>query len=281
MSKKDRETQTIAKADVGAVPEGVTGVAGPSNLPAVLAPPSLLAVARNDDEVSGAFMAGMQDQERAEVPGIPMIRIDHTGHCFSGGIQATNFYGFIVHWFQSRAWWKQGYKTGDANPPDCWSPDMHSPSSASQLKQASSCHGCKWAQFGSAMGGQARGQACKVNTFLFVVNPEFGSPPVACLILPPSSIRPLMGAGRAAGYLQKAKNFRDPQTGRQAKYYELVWTRFSLEPGGERHDLVRCDPVYVCRSADEARALAELRKQFMQAMEATRGDVEVTATDAE
>lgn len=282
MAKKNgnRETQTITKEDAfppaSPSPEPVK-----ENLPAVIAPPSLLAIARNEDEVSSAFLDSMKDQSRDEVPGIPMISIDHPNHCFAGGASGTELYGYIVHWFQARAWWKQGYKSGDSNPPDCWSPDMHQPSPASALKQASTCHGCKWAQFGSTMGGQGRGQACKVNTFIFLLNSEFGTPPVACLILPPSSIRPLMGVGRVSGYLQAVKNFRDPETGRQARFYELVWTRFSLEPGGDRHDLVRCDAVAVCRNADEARAIAAIRKQFMAAMDHVRGDVVSEATGGE
>ena len=242
------------------------------NLPAVIAPPSLLAVAQPEAEDFGAMIEG---QPRAAVIGIPIARIDHADHVFLvNGSPEPRIEGYPVFWFQARAWWKDGYRPGANNPPDCWSADMTEPSKGCDKPQSKTCAACAMSKFGSAPVG--RGQACKVNTFLFLVNPAFGSPPVLCLILPPSSIRALMGTGRSPGYLQRAKHFKDAN-GHAAKYYEVVWARFALEKGGDRHDVLLPEPLFVCPNADEKRALAALRGKFMQGMEAMRGEVPVMA----
>jgi len=268
MAKKEtaptatKERDTIGAGDVGTMPKEM--------LPALREPPSLLALAKPQDEVGEAF-TGALTTPRSEVPGISIIRPIHGTQKFGGAVNAAELYGYPVHWFQARAYWPKGYRAGDSDPPSCWSSTMMEPSPASAKIECKSCHSCPMAQFGSAP--QGRGQACKVSTFLFLVNGDFGMPPVACLILPPSSIKNLMGAGRTPGYLQAAKNFKDPETHRQARYYELVWTKFTLEPGGDKHDVVHCEPLAVCRNADEARALAMLRDKFMSFMENIRGDV--------
>jgi len=217
---KNRETQTITKDDVGEMPAGAL----------VVQPPSLLALANQPDAVAGAFGEAVAGKPRAEAKAVPIIQIDHENGMFllSGNpLDGTSgLYGYPVHWFQARAWWPKPPGKGETNPPTCWSADMVKPhlTVIGHDRQSESCQTCEKAQFGSSPSG-TKGQACRTSTFLFLVNPAFGSPPIAALILPPSSIRPLLGGGRVPGYLQGAKHFRDPTSGRAAMYHELVWTR--------------------------------------------------------
>ncbi len=257
---KDREMQTITSQEVGKI-----------HLPAVTTPPSLTIPAQID-EVGQSFGAGIEGQERKDVPGVPVVRIDHKQGLFTfNGNEISEVYGYPLYFYQARAWWKRGYQSGQTDPPDCWSPNMLKPSPAGSMVQAATCAECKWSVFGSASAG--KGQACKTNTFLFLCNSEWGNPPLACLILPRSSIRALMGTGRTPGYLQQAKHFKDSQSGRKANYFELVWTRFTLEPGGDLHSVLCCEPLAVCPSADEARVLAKIRGSFMAAMNDLRGEI--------
>ena len=230
-----------------------------------------LANSDSDNEIASAFAEGIAGQERHEPPGIPIIRIDHkTARFLLNGEPVESVAGFPVQWFQSRAYWEGKFKPGEHAPPTCSSPDGVTPLPG-EGRQADNCYSCRWAQWDSApLGG---GQACKVQTFLFLLNPEFGETPIGCLIAPPSSIRAIVGTGRQPGYLQRAKQFRDPASGKQAKYHELVWTRFALERAGDTHCILVPTPVSVAKDADEARAIAGVRGAMLRQMEELRGSV--------
>jgi hypothetical protein len=223
------------------------------------------------DEITQAFGTAVVGQERNEAPGITIVRIDHKNERFlvSGEPQET-VRGYVVHWFQARAWWKQGYKSSENNPPDCSSPDMITPKPGDN-RQAKTCFDCPMSQFGSGRDGS--GQACKVTTFLFLLNPEFGNPPVAALLAPPSSIRNVVGTARNPGYLGRAKQVKNAKTGKPAGFYELVYTEFSLERGGDLHCVITPEPLVVAPSVDEARAIAAVRGQLLKQMNDLREKV--------
>ncbi len=223
------------------------------------------------DEVSAAFGAEVANQQRNEAPGVTICRIDHKNGVFliNGEPQET-VRGYVVHWFQARAWWEKGYKSGENNPPDCSSMDMLKPVAGEKV-QAASCVECPLSQFGSGRDGN--GQACKVTTFLFLLNPEFGNPPIAALLAPPSSIRNIIGSSRSPGYLGRAKHVKNPKTGKPAQFYELVYTEFSLERGGDLHCVLVPEPLTVAPTVDEARAIAAVRGKMLRGMEELRGRV--------
>lgn len=223
------------------------------------------------DEISNAFGGAIANQQRAEAPGITFIKLDHkTGRFLVNGEPCETVEGYPIHWFQARAYWGKGYKAGEHSPPDCASMDMLKPDQGVSM-QAEACYECPMAAWGSGRDGS--GQACKVSTFLFLLNPEFGAPPVAALIAPPSSIRSIVGTGRNPGYLKRAQQVKHQKTGRAAQYHEIVWSRFSLERAGDLHCIIQPEPVMVAETADEARAIAAVRGKLLTEMEALRGRI--------
>ena len=240
--------------------------------------PSLLAAAPADDPDDFGALVGGQPA-RTEPKSVQLIRINHPARKLEyGGELVDSVEGYPLHWFQGRSWWESGYTPGSHNPPDCWSPDGVKPSPRSESIQSESCLECPWSKFGSAAVG--RGPACKTQTLLFLVNPAFGTPPIACLILPPTSIRTLLGGARVTGYLHRARGFKQPN-GQPAKYYETVWTRVSVEPPEPSaiYCVAQFQPVAVCPTIEEKRALASLRGTFIQAMESLRGEMPRVAED--
>jgi hypothetical protein len=233
------------------------------------------------DETSAAFGEAIQGQERQEPPGITLIRIDHKMEMFTINGEPTDaIEGYPINYMQARAWWKKGYKAGEHSPPDCASADMLKPLANMENVQADSCMICKLSAWGSAPDGS--GQACKVTTFLFILNPDFGPPGLAALLAPPSSIRNIIGTPRSPGYLQRAKQFKNQTTGRPANYYELVWTRFTVARASDNHCVIEAVPVAVAPGIDEARAIAAVRGQFLVQMQDLRGRIdEIAENDGE
>src|SRR3990172_3866531 len=118
---------------------------------------------------------------------------------------------------------------------------MHRPAFDVLDKQCDFCEPkCPHSLFGS--GSNKRGQACQVQTFLFLLNPDFGDPPIACLQLSPSSIKALKGNRRMPGYLDKVKNWAPPNR-KRAQYYELVWTKVSSRRVDENYCVAEFNPV--------------------------------------
>lgn len=244
--------------------------------PSLVAGP--LATRCDDDPIAAAFADGLDGVKREEPAGIEIVTIDHNiGMFLLNGEPVERIEGYPIHYVQTRAWWESPFKPGQTSPPDCRSSDCVTPDAASPKRQSQTCYTCRHAQWGSAAVGD--GQACGVSTGLFLVGPAFGTQRKACLLLPPSSIKPLLGTARKPGYLQRAKNFRDPRTGRMAKYFELVWTSFALKrPEGAKHVVIEPTPLAVAPNAEEAKIIATARKELDAQVNAVRGAIRAVET---
>ncbi len=193
-----------------------------------------------------------------------MIGIDHKAAAFilpSGEI-VEEVSGYVIHFFQTRRWYRAKYNPKQkGTPPDCWSPDMIAPSPSSLDVQSKTCATCPMAQFRE--GNSA--PLCSTYTWMFLLNPSWGSPPMACLVAPPSSIRPLLGTRFTTGYFS--------QCVAKHRVYQIVWTTFRLTPVGDTHCVL--EPVMGPAASDpaETRQIASLRNAFLAIMEDLRGSV--------
>jgi hypothetical protein len=90
-----------------------------------------------------------------------------------------------------RAYWRESLDdTGGGQPPDCHSPDNrlgYGDPGDSLRSEGKGCADCPYSQFGSADGGDGRGQACKQMDQLFVVLADETLP--MALSLPPTSLK--------------------------------------------------------------------------------------------
>jgi len=94
--------------------------------------------------------------------------------------------GVIICWKNIRLYWGQDIDAGGAgSPPDCISQDAI----VGVGEPGGHCAHCPKAKFGSAHGGQGRGQACKTIRQLFLLQ-ENATLPI-CVNLPPSSLKPI------------------------------------------------------------------------------------------
>lgn len=237
-----------------------------SNLPALTAPPSVLALSRERDEAAEAF-GGALTTPRSDVTAIPLAMIDHKQECITiDGQPMPDFGGYPIHWYQTRSFWKERLRPGQEKPPVCWSLDMVTPSDASSERQCKTCALCEHSKFGSTESG---GQACRTRTTIFVLNPAFGEMPIAALVLPPSSIRSVLGSKFAPGYFARAKQVKTGR-GRAIGYHELVWMQCNVVRAGDVHCVLNATPGPVCPGAEEARAIAAIRERYMPAMESLR-----------
>lgn len=224
------------------------------------------------DEAAAAFSGALTEtqQTRAIASSITIIKPDHKTEMWTvNGELVDAVEGYPIFYFHTRTYWKDPYKAGKNDPPNCLSPDGVIPLNV-EGKQASSCASCQWSQFGTAKVGD--GQACRQNTFLFLLNPDFGSPPLGVVILPPTSIKPLIGSPRNPGYLARAQEFKNPKTGKRAGFYEIVWSRFQLDRASDTYCVVMPTPIAVAPSAAEARAIGMLRAKLMAYCESMRGE---------
>ncbi len=215
-------------------------------------------------EAARIFMEEIEgDDATAKPAGLPIISINHKegGFKLPTGQLVPEVSGWPLFVFQTRKWYKAAFSpSSKGKPPDCWSADMISPHSSSLEMQAEDCAQCPQSQFGTGRDG--RSQACGVFTWTFLLNPDFGAPPIAALISPPSSIRVLMGTRFEAGYFAQARSL--------AGRYEIVFTTFRLKPGGDLHCIL--DPVMgpICNDMAMVKKIAVIRNQFLQLMEGLR-----------
>ena len=122
----------------------------------------------------------------------------------------TSVEGVIVSWKTIRLFWAQDIDAGGVgNPPDCVSQDAINGIG----DPGGQCSHCPKAKFGSAKGGQGRGQACKTIRQIFLMQ-ENATLPI-CVNLPPSSLKPIKQY-----FLRLALNNRP--------YYSVV-TRLELD----------------------------------------------------
>ncbi len=204
---------------------------------------------------------------------IPIIAIDHRDQQFvlPSGECVTEVAGYPVYMFQTRAYYEMPPKPGTkGQPPDCWSADTMVPHADSIKRQHPTCYGCPRDVFGSARDGKSK--ACGTKTWIFLVNQQFGgSPPMAALIAPPSSIRVLLGNRFSPGYFQRAQARHDA--------YEIVWSVFRLQKAGDVHCVI--DPVMGPPLKDmvKVQALVDLRNKFVAFMDEMRGQQPVAEAE--
>jgi hypothetical protein len=212
---------------------------------------------------AAGFLGQLEGQQK-QPDSLPIVTIDHKAGAFKlpTGELVNTLRGYPVYYFQTRAFYAKAFQAGSSAPPDCWSPDMETPHPSSLDRQATSCYDCPKSQFGSARDG--RSQACSAKTWVFLLNPEFGNPPIRALISPPSSIKAWLGTKFKAGFLAQAR----AQAGGA---YQLAFCEVHLEPGGELFHVCVPKVVDVCRNKDEQAALAKAINAFRAGMDAVRG----------
>lgn len=244
---------------------------------AVFTPPSIadLGAGSHLSDAAKAFIEESQGQVREETFGLPIIRIDHRAEAFRlpSGELVPVIEGYPIHKFQRRAYWKGAYRSGDTTPPTCFSNDMIRPDPNSDEKQAQTCMRCPQAAWGS--DALEKGQACRTSLFVFLLNPSFGNPPIACLVLPPSSLKTWEGSQSGFG---AQGVFRQAASAYGA--YQVAWIEVGLERGGDIH----CNTVPRIKGvapAEEARILARIRGVHQQAMESYRSNVAALPAPAE
>jgi hypothetical protein len=204
-------------------------------------------------------------QRQAPPARIPIVQIDHKEGLFvlPSGECVQEVAGYPVYYFQTRRFYDKPPTAGTKGmPPDCWSADLLKPHVDSLKRQHPTCYGCPRDQFGTGRDGKSK--ACGTYTWVFLLNSDLGgNPPIAAVVAPPSSIRVLLGNRFSPGYFQRA----------QARYeaYEIVWTVFRLQKGGELHYVI--DPRMGPALADleKVKYLAGIRNQFVEFMDQMRG----------
>lgn len=260
-----KEKQQITKDDVGDFSSATST--------ALIKPPTTLTFAGGMTEAEKAFLDEAKEQPSGPTK-LPTIAIDHKSMTFvmpSGEkIDGQDgIMGFIVAHFTTRTYYEKAYNPkGEPVPPDCKSIDCITPDADSPKKQAESCAACPHNVFGSATVG--KGKACKEYIRMFLVNPEFGEPPLAMLTLPPSSIAKFYGGtmmiGGKRGYLDQLKS--------KHRAWQIVWTKITLTR--ESEDAIHCTPAFEMgdiASLDVARALAQINNQYVDAIKRMRKEV--------
>ncbi len=211
-----------------------------------------------------AFLEGAKGAKEAP-PRMPVVGIDHKSGTFvlPSGEVAESIGGYLIYFFQTRAWFKDAYQAGQkAVPPDCWSADLEEPHRSSRSPQSQTCASCARNQFGSARND--RGKACATKTWLFIVNKRFGNPPIGVIIAPPSNIKTIFGSPLKAGYLAKAKAL--------AGAYQIVHTTIRLrrENPADPHCMLDFIPGAVLQEEEHIMRLLEIHNTFRDAMECMR-----------
>jgi len=94
--------------------------------------------------------------------------------------------GIVIHKTDGRVFWKLGLDESGGNaPPDCYSTDLR----IGIGDPGGDCLACPYSQFGSARDGTGKGQACKEQTLLFMLQKDKLSP--ILVSVPPTSSMPL------------------------------------------------------------------------------------------
>lgn len=217
---------------------------------------------------AAAFLKAVEGP-RQTIHKLPIITIDHKGGTFllPSGELVEAISGYPIYFFRTRAWYKAPYKSGESGkPPDCWSPDMVNSSPSSSNRQQEFCIECPKAQWGSAR--DERGQACATKLWLFLLNGAFGNPPIAVLVVPPSSLKVLLGSKFSGGYLNQCQ-------ARAGGVYEIVWSTFRLAPVGAQdsptHHVLAPEMGKVCDDVSKCERIAKVRNDFIRLMEELRG----------
>lgn len=228
----------------------------------LVTPPSELAGA----PLSAAAQAFMDEVkgERQLPNKVPIVKIDHKAGVFllPSAEEVPQISGYPVHYFQTRSYYKKPPPPGgSADPPDCWSPDLLAPSPASIHKQSETCWECPQAQFTTGRDGKS--QACATYTWVFLLNPAYGTPPLVAVRFPPSSIRALLGGRMSGGYFSQAAA--------RHGVYEIVWTTLRLVRAGEIHCVVEPHMGPACADVARVKEIVAIRNKFLDLFGALRG----------
>ncbi len=182
---------------------------------------------------------------------------------------ADGIRGFIIAHFTTRAYYKDAFDPkAEKGPPECSSSDCIAPDANVRDKQSADCASCRHNAFGTAKVG--KGKACREFLRLFIVNPEFGNPPLAVLTLPPTAIGKFYGGqmviGGKRGYLDQLRS--------RHRAWQIVWSQINLRRLDD-------DDIYVVpeftmgevATVDVAKALASINNQFVTAIKAARREL--------
>jgi hypothetical protein len=235
-----------------------------TELTTISSPPNLLAGAQVPTAAK-AFLTQIQGN-RTKPAKVPIIKIDHRESKFvlPSGELVDFVEGYPVYLYHTRRYYAKPPKPGETGtPPDCWSGDCIAPNQDSLDVQSELCATCPNNAFGTARDG--RSKACGTYSWVFILNPAYGSPPLAVLIAPPSSLRSLVGTRFDAGFFSQA----------EARHgcYEIVWSRFSLEQKGDQvlYSVVHGE-MGDAAGEEQAMQIARIRNSFLEMMDMLRGD---------
>lgn len=232
----------------------------------LLKPPSTLIAPAELSEAEKAFLQETEATDDGPMK-LPFVTIDHKTGCFmmpSGDSidGAEGLCGFIIGHFMNRAYYEKAYSPkGDKLPPDCKSSDCITPDADVAEPKSKSCLTCPFNEFKSASVGE--GKACKERIWMFLVSPEFGDPPLATLILPPTAIKAFYGGQMKRGFFDQMKA--------KTKLWQLLWVKITL--GKEVPDQIHYVPEFEMGempSADVGRAVGRIHKQFFKAISEAR-----------
>lgn len=232
----------------------------------VLTPPKTLASPQELTEAEKMFLAenpGTPEPVRK----FPFITIDHKRECFVLPSGETidghdGLCGFFIAHYTNRAYYEKAFDPkADKVPPDCKSADCITPDKDVLNPVSKECAGCPMNAFGTAK--QGKGKACKEKIWLFMVNPEFGNPPLATLILPSSSIGRFYGGMMKRGYFDQLRA--------KSPAWQVIWNKITLNRENENDAHVM--PTFEMggmAEMDVARSLVAISKTFADAIRAAR-----------
>jgi hypothetical protein len=255
-----REPQHINKDDVGSFP--VQPVDRP---PLDMVPVDMMPAAL--PEAAQAFL----EEAKGPVPApsrVPLVGINHKegGFVMPSGEIVPEISGYPIQYFHTRRFYKKPPQAGQkGQPPDCWSSDCVEPHQSSLEPQSETCASCKNSQFQTGRDG--RSQACGMYTWVFLFNPQFGTPPVLGVSFPPSSIRTLIGTRFQSGYFAQAAAKHGG-----GKVFCHVWTTLRLKQMGDQVIYCEADPVMGPPQTDvtKVKFIAKIRNEFLALMDQMR-----------
>lgn len=234
----------------------------------LLKPPTSLGVSNELSEAETAFLAEAPEKPEP-MRKFPIITIDHKDCCFvlpSGetidGEQGLQ--GFFIAHYTNRAYYEKSFDPkADKLPPDCKSSDCITPDSDILKPMNKDCASCQFNAFGSAKVG--KGKACKEKIWLFMINPLFGNPPLAVLIMPSSAISRFYGGMMKRGYMDQLRA--------KSPAWQVIWNSITLNR--ENRDDAHVMPTFEMggmADMEVAKGLVGLSKQFADAIKAARKD---------
>ena len=266
MAKSTKETQTLTPKDVGTI----TVVPGaPSQAP------DLTQLGTGPQNEAASLFLKEAKGHREAPSKIALIAINHKdgGFILPSGECVPEVSGYPILYFHTRKFYKKPPQAGQmGQPPDCWSADLVVPHNDSIEKQNPTCAGCPNNEWGTGRDG--RSKACAMPTWIFLLNPAFGNPPIGVVVAPSSSLRALVGTRFQSGYFAQAAA--------RHGVYEIVWTTFKLEQHGGQVTYCTIDPVMGdAAPVEQVRQIAAIRNACLQAMEAFKGQPEMAAAETE